>query len=101
MPSENLPSNDALFQSSRRELKWIVIIWAVTFAWVITYCRLFGYSSGEPVELTLGIPSWAFWGVFAPWGIATGVSCWFALTKMQDHPLNADVPETQTETTDA
>ena len=101
MPTKNTPPSDSLFRSSLRELKWIIVIWLANFIWVIGYCWLFGYSPDQPIALTLGIPSWAFWGIFAPWGLATAVSCGFALTQMQDHPLNLDGTDEQTEATDA
>ena len=40
-------------------------------------------------------------GHLAPWGLATAVSCWFALTQMRDHPLDLDATDKQTEATDA
>lgn len=83
-------SSDAIHSSSLREFWWILLIWGACFAWTIGYCRVFGYELDEPIALTFGMPSWAFWGVFVPWGIATIVSCWFALTQMQDHPLDSD-----------
>ena len=101
MPTEKLPPSDPLFRSSSRELKWIIGIWLVNFVWVIGYCYLFGYSPDQPLQLTFGIPSWAFWGIFVPWGVATVVSGWFALTQMQDHPLDADSPDEQVEASDA
>lgn len=101
MPTKNTPPSDPLFRSSLRELKWIIVIWLASFIWVIGYCWLFGYSPDQPIALVFGIPSWAFWGIFAPWGLATAVSCWFALTQMQDHPLDLDGTDEQTEATDA
>lgn len=92
---------DPLYRSSLRELRWIVSIWLVTFVWVIGYCRLFGYNGDQPVELTLGMPSWVFWGIVIPWIVATVVSCWFALTQMQDHPLEDASPDEESETVDA
>jgi hypothetical protein len=90
MSNKQIPPPDPLFRSSLHELKWIIAIWAGTFVWVIGYCRLFGYGDDEAIDLTMGMPSWAFWGVFLPWGIASLASCWFALAQMQDHPLETD-----------
>lgn len=90
--TEESRTNQSSFRSSLRELKWILAIWAVSFVWVFSYCAMFGYSTDNEIKLTWGIPSWAFWGVFVPWTAATVVSCWFALTQMEDHPLETEPP---------
>lgn len=88
------PQWDPLYLSSLREAKWIVVAWCVNCAWVVGYCRLYGYDSfdTENIKTILGMPSWAFWGLFVPWVTATVFTIWFALTQMEDHPLEpADV----------
>ena len=40
----------------------------------------------------LGIPSWTFWGVFAPWIVCLGVTVWYCLVFMGDDHLG-DAPE--------
>lgn len=80
---------DPVFVSSLREAKSIFGIWLVMFAWVITVGLFFGYATDPkaPIETTLGMPSWVFWGVFVPWGVTSLFTIWFALTQMADHPL--------------
>jgi hypothetical protein len=89
-------SSDPVYRSSLRELRWILILWGINFAWVIGYCSLFGYQSeGEALTTVLGMPSWVFWGIFTPWIVATLVITWFALTQIEDHPLeDPDLDET-------
>lgn len=79
---------DPLYASSIRELKWIIVAWAVNFAWVLGFCFLRGYGSEESeISLVLGMPSWVFWGVMLPWILVTLFTAWFAMTQMADHPL--------------
>ena len=77
-------SVDPIFESSLRELKWILLAWLVNFIWVIGYCSLFGYSNSDAT--VMGMPSWAFWGVFLPWIVMTLFTVWFAFFQMTDHP---------------
>ena len=80
-------STDPLFRSALREFKAIILVWLVHFVWVIGYCSLRGYGTADPDAMIAGIPAWAFWGVGVPWLSATAVTVWFALFKMEDHPL--------------
>ncbi len=90
MSSDSKPTVDPIFESSLRESKWILLIWAVNFVWVVGYCGWFGYPrDNAPLETVLGMPSWVFWGVFVPWIVAAVVSSWFALRCMSDHSLEA------------
>ncbi len=88
MLKETEPPLDPVFKSSVRELRWILVIWFIHFIWVLGYCYTFGYPDSEqPLSTVLGMPSWVFWGVFAPWITATAISIWFALTQIEDHAL--------------
>ena len=91
IPAATEAELDPIFVSSLREAKWIVVAWTLNFAWVIGYSLSFGYRGGdEPSELItrLGMPAWVFWGVFTPWIVTTLFTAWFALTQMDDHPLD-------------
>ena len=82
---------DPIFASSIHEMKAILLIWLVGFVWVIGCCLTFGYrDEGENISTTLGIPSWAFWGVFVPYITLAAITSWFAMCKMKDHPLIDD-----------
>ena len=37
----------------------------------------------------LGIPTWAFWGIAAPWILANAFTVWFCFRFMEDDPLEA------------
>ena len=88
MSSEQETPVDPIYQSSLRELKWILVLWLVICTWVVGYCSMFGYMSDDDSLVTiLGMPSWVFWGIFVPWIVAAAVSAWFALTQMTDHSL--------------
>jgi hypothetical protein len=96
MPNKNHSSrscDDPLVSHSLREAKWIVVIWLVTFIWVVGYCARFGYhEAGTAVPTIFGMPSWVFWGVALPWAAATVVSSWFALFQIADDSLVGDPP---------
>lgn len=67
----------------------MLAFWLACFAWVIGYSLCFG-SGGDDRELAIvgGVPAWVFWGVGVPWIVATVFSTWFALTQMQEDPLD-------------
>jgi hypothetical protein len=79
---------DPVSVSSRREM-WIVFgVWAAFCIWVVGYCKLNAFVEGNgEVPVTLGMPSWVFWGVAFPWLAATTFSIVFALFFMKDHDL--------------
>lgn len=90
-------SSDPVYRSSLRELRSILIIWFIFLLWVVGYCSLFGYHTEEATLTTvLGMPSWVFGGIFVPWIAATLLICCFALTKIEDHPLDDPAPEEET-----
>jgi len=81
-------SRDPVYVSSLRESRWILLYWAIFFVWVVGYSTLYGYlPEGEPLVTVLGMPSWVFWGVFLPWIVSGVIGIWFALTQIEDHPL--------------
>ncbi len=89
MDSGPQSSPDPVYRSSLAEMRWILLLWAICFLWVIGYSKLYGYSpTDEPLTTVMGMPSWVFWGVILPWGVSATISCWFALTQIQDHPLD-------------
>jgi hypothetical protein len=89
MESDTKSSPDPVFQSSLRESWRILVFWAVFFVWVVGYSSLFGYpEEGEPIATVFGMPSWVFWGVFLPWIVSGAIMIWFALTQIEDHPLD-------------
>lgn len=101
LPDEDL-TVDPLYVSSLKEFKWIVVAWSVNFAWVIGFCVVSGYGEGNgqhsadtELSLVLGMPSWVVWGVMLPWILASLFTAWFALTQIQDHPLD-DSPTGET-----
>lgn len=98
MTRDDQTPSDPVFRSSLRELRSILVIWTVFLIWVVGYCGLFGYEPTDPTEETalktiLGMPSWVFGGIFIPWIVATIVICWFALTQIEDHPLQDPVAD--------
>ena len=82
------PPLDPVVVHSRREAFWILGTWVVFMIWTVGYSALFGYDiSPEELNLILGIPSWAFWGVVLPWIGATLFSIYFSVKIMVDDDL--------------
>jgi hypothetical protein len=80
--------SDPVYRSALRESRWILLIWLINMLWVVGYCGLFGYHiEDQTLTTVLGMPSWVFGGIFMPWIVATTVICWFAVTQIEDHPL--------------
>lgn len=81
---------DPVFINSKREA-WIILgLWGVMLLWAVPYCYMNGFQSGlepEKVELTLGLPSWVFWGIAFPWLIADVFTIWFCLFYMKEDDL--------------
>lgn len=89
MDSDTNSSPDPVYRSSLRESRWILLYWAVFFVWVVGYSTLYGYPpEDQPLVTVLGMPSWVFWGVFLPWIVSGVIGIWFALTQIEDHPLD-------------
>lgn len=92
-----------LLKSARREALVVLIVWALTTTYCVTYCTWYGYAiparlagSGtatgrDPATLTfvLGFPDWIFWGIVLPWGVCTIVSTIFAFGFMSDADLES------------
>jgi hypothetical protein len=90
-PDREVEFDGSLVTHTLREAKWIVVIWAISFLWVIGYCSRYG-ATGEVGSMATvgGIPAWVFWGIALPWVIATIVTCWFALAYVVDEPLDGE-----------
>ena len=81
-------SSTPVFRHSLRECWLILCVLVVCLVWTVGYSWHQGYDvPTEPLETTLGIPSWVFWGVLAPWGLATVLSVVFGLFWIVDEPL--------------
>ena len=80
--------NDPVFLNSRRESLTILAAWRVGLVWVVGYCYRFGYQAVEASSSIIwGMPSWVFWGVALPWGLAAVWSVWFGLFRMTEDDL--------------
>lgn len=83
-------TNDPVFQHSRREALVILVLWGISFAWTVPYCYVNGYQApGVPEDLgmTLGIPSWVFWGVAVPWIVCGAISILLCLFFIRNDDL--------------
>lgn len=96
MPPPSIdPPFDPTFLNARREAGLILCAWAVCLLWTVGYSALAGYKPpSDPITLVLGMPSWVFWGVLAPWVAATLFSIWFGLAYIADDDLDAPDEET-------
>ena len=80
---------DPLVIHARRETLVILAAFVVCLLWSVGWCYSFGYPQmdGGPISRTLGMPSWAFWGVLLPWLAADLFAVWFCFFFMADDPL--------------
>ncbi len=89
---------DPVYQNSKRETFWILLIWAVFAFWVVGVSGWLGFGNdpNAPVKTILGFPAWVFWGIAVPWLGANVVIFYFATKVMKDDPLsdNQNVDQT-------
>lgn len=112
-PANSLPpltadNLDPVFRHSRREALAIFLVWLAAALWSLPYCYLNGYGEAidpQNLETIMGIPSWVFYGVVAPWLVAdvlTIILC-FGYIKNDDlgesaaegHPIETGAVEGQ------
>jgi hypothetical protein len=87
---------DPAFRHSRREAIIIMLVWAASTIYTCAYSYFFGYNRPDhprgmqDIHLVLGMPSWIFWGVMAPWAVCALFTFWFAGFYMADDDLGQD-----------
>jgi hypothetical protein len=81
------PDWDATFLNTRREAKIIFGVWVVALLWSVPMSYLLGYGTGAGNDTIIGIPSWVFWGIAAPWSVASVFAVWFSMFRMVDDDL--------------
>lgn len=94
---------DPFFLTSRREARWILLMWVACFIWTLTVCGLWGYEDSvdpESFPTILGIPRWVAIGIIAPWMVTNVVTFWFCLFYMQDGDLGVEQAEGLADTMD-
>ena len=78
---------DPTYLHSLRELKVILVLFAIFCGWSILVCWLSGYEnphdSGVEIAMVLGMPAWVFWGIFLPWIAVDVVAVWFCFFFMK------------------
>jgi fatty acid desaturase len=103
MPSQEKPSAtqyDPTFLHARREAIVIFFVWLTCMVWSVSYCYLNGYLDNDASEfdaqsfsITLGMPTWVFWGIAVPWLLANVATTWFCFAFMQDDDLGTSPEE--------
>jgi hypothetical protein len=90
----DLSREDPLIRSARREAIFAISLWAAALIYSVSFCYRYGYQipDGDPT-FVLGVPHWAFWGIFVPWTLCTIVSVAFALFWMRDDPLGEEAED--------
>lgn len=77
---------------------WVVAgVWLIGGGWIVTSLLMNGYVAEgdrpEVPELTLGMPSWVFWGLVVPWVLLIFVTWGFARFVLKDDEAYMDWPE--------
>ena len=76
------------FKQAKRELFFFLAGWFFFAAWVLIYSYFNAYKDqGQEPSITLGMPSWEFWGIAIPWICATAVTIYISLFVIKDHPF--------------
>jgi hypothetical protein len=84
-------SQDLALRSGRREAAVALGIWLCALIYSVTYCYLFGYRPADgQLHFVIGIPSWVFWGIIAPWLACVALSWWFSFYFMRDDDIAAE-----------
>jgi hypothetical protein len=87
---------DPVLKHARREAVVILSAWLASTVYCCIYAYFFGYQRPgrvlgvEDVHPILGMPSWVFWGVMAPWAVCAAFTFWFAGFSMVDDDLGQD-----------
>jgi len=82
---------DPVFTNSRREAVIIFMTWVAGLLWAVPFCYANGYLTGDGTEftMTMGVPTWLFWGILVPWIAADIFTTWFCFCYMKDDDLGA------------
>ncbi len=86
---------DPVFLNSRREAIVIAGLWFAALLWTVPYCYTFGYQppdDPEQLQTVMGMPSWVFWGIAAPWGVCSLATIFLCLSCIRDDDLG-EAPE--------
>ncbi|MDA7504203.1 hypothetical protein OAF42_00415 [Planctomicrobium sp.] len=86
----NQSTADPVYVHSKNEAYLILIVWALSFAWTVPYCYSNGFQTTNEnweLSLTMGMPSWIFWGVGLPWFVAGILSILICLFFIKDDDL--------------
>lgn len=95
-----------LLRNARREAMLALVLWAIFLCWTIAACIAFGYQHPLPnqetqmapvstdVPMQGGLPTWVFWGIALPWGLATLTTIGYGAFWVRDDDLSARRDET-------
>lgn len=83
---------DPVYLHALREAKVVLVIFGLFAAYTLGVSYVLGYDGQAPadsaaVPTILGIPSWVFWAIVLPWGLANVATAWFCFGFMKDDPL--------------
>lgn len=87
---------DPVVRNARREAIIIGLAWVACTVYSCVYSYLYGYITpehplgAEDLHPILGMPSWVFWGIMAPWAACAVFIFWFAGFYMTDDDLGSD-----------
>src|SRR5262245_588172 len=100
------PPPNPLLRHAKREAALVMVLWLAALVWTVVSCYLHGYQhapdawvvrhglatprTAENLRTILGMPDWAFWGVFVPWLVCTVATVGFSLFVMRDDPLGEE-----------
>jgi hypothetical protein len=84
---------DPVYLHSRKEAIVIFCVWAASFAWAVPYCYFNGYVENfDPATFStvMGVPSWVFYGIGAPWLVADVITIWLCFFYIKNDDLGEE-----------
>ena len=88
---------DPVYVHARQETIIIVSLCGLFLTITLVVCSTWGYDASaiEPAEvgLTMGMPTWAFWGLLVPWVAVNVLTILFCFVWMKDDDLTDPAEE--------
>src|SRR4029078_2732316 len=97
----NVPTEDPVLTSSRREAVLVLAIWLVACVSTIGICYWLGYNrDGTTLTYVLGFSHWMFWGIVVPWSVCTALCYVVPRYLITDEDLGEEQTEESLSVTD-
>ena len=94
----NVPTEDPVLTSSRREAVISFFVWLTACVYSISVCYRFGYGRDvATLTYVFGFPDWIFYGVVLPWTVCTVICLVMSYFVIADGELGEEQAEERIE----